>query len=141
MAPPRIRMTTPVRLVLDAMAHAKADDPLWGYRLCEQTGLGSGTVYPILERLRTAGHVTMRKEEPAPADRPSRLFCELTGTGRALAATARAPRQRVTWMTSRPGSYQASFTGNGEEHPGSSWMSSRLVVAVTMDASGAPGIE
>ena len=50
-APPRIRMTTPVRMVLDALAHADPDAPLWGYKLTEVTGLGSGTIYPILERL------------------------------------------------------------------------------------------
>src|SRR5579863_8821075 len=91
---PRMRLTTPVRLVLDAMAHAGPDDLMWGYRLCELTGLGSGTVYPILERLESAGHVSARREEPRPSDRPPRRFYELTGTGTELAIAARARRAK-----------------------------------------------
>lgn len=92
MAAPRIRMTTPVRLVLDALAQTRPNELMWGYRLCELTGLGSGTVYPILERLESAGHVSARRETPRPADRPPRRFYELTGTGVELAATARTRR-------------------------------------------------
>jgi DNA-binding PadR family transcriptional regulator len=99
MASSRIRMTTPVRLVLDALAHAGPDDPLWGYKLCEQTGLGSGTVYPIMERLESGGYVSARVETPRPADRPPRRFYELTGTGRELAASARKARTlRAAWL-------------------------------------------
>ena len=83
----RIRMTTPVRLVLDAMAHVDPGELMWGYRLCEQTGLGPGTIYPILERLEAAGHVSARWETPRPTDRPPRRFYEITGTGRQLAAS------------------------------------------------------
>jgi PadR family transcriptional regulator, regulatory protein PadR len=88
-------MTTPVRLVLDALAHAEQDELVWGYRLCEQTGLGSGTVYPILERLTAAGYVTSSTETPRPADRPSRRFYELTSTGRQVAARVRPVKTPV----------------------------------------------
>ena len=87
-------MTTPVRLVLDALAHAKPDDPLWGYKLTELTGLGSGTIYPIMERLEAAKYVSARVETPRPADRPPRRFYELTGAGLELAANARRGRTR-----------------------------------------------
>jgi PadR family transcriptional regulator PadR len=87
-------MTTPVRLILDALAHAGSDELVWGYRLCEQTGLGSGTVYPILERLEAAGHVSARPETPQPAGRPSRRFYELTSAGRQLAASVQ-PAKRL----------------------------------------------
>ncbi len=97
MAPPRIRMTTTTRLVLDALLRAGPGEPMWGYRLCEQTGLGSGTVYPILERLETAGHVRAHWETPRPADRPPRRFYELTGTGRELASQALAARNAAAW--------------------------------------------
>jgi PadR family transcriptional regulator, regulatory protein PadR len=93
MASTRIRLTTPVRMVLDALAHAGPDDPLWGYKLTELTGLGSGTIYPIMERLESSGYVTARVETPRPADRPRRRFYELTGTGRQLAASAAVPRE------------------------------------------------
>jgi DNA-binding PadR family transcriptional regulator len=88
-------MTTPVRLVLDALAHAGPGEPMWGYRLCEQTCLGSGTVYPILERLEAAEYVIAWAEAPRPADRPPRRFYELTSTGRQLAASAR-PAKALT---------------------------------------------
>jgi PadR family transcriptional regulator PadR len=90
MASPRIRLTTPVRMVLDALAHADPGSPLWGYKLAELTGLGSGTIYPIMERLESGKYVTARVETPKPADRPPRRFYELTGTGLQLAADSRA---------------------------------------------------
>ena len=83
-------MTTPVRLVLDALAHADPDAPLWGYKLTELTGLGSGTIYPIMERLEAGKYVTGRVETPRPGDRPPRRFYELTGTGRQLVAIPQA---------------------------------------------------
>ena len=67
---------------------------MWGYRLCELTGLGSGTIYPIMERLETGKYVSAHVETPRPADRPPRRFYELTGTGRELAASARATKRR-----------------------------------------------
>ena len=97
MAAPRIRMTTPVRMVLDALAQANPDAPLWGYKLTELTGLGSGTIYPIMERLESGGYVSARVETPRPADRPARRFYELTGTGLELAANARTSRARTPW--------------------------------------------
>jgi PadR family transcriptional regulator, regulatory protein PadR len=72
--------------------------PAWGYRLCEETGLGSGTVYPILDRLERAGYVRSYRETPTPPGRPPRRFYELTGTGRELAVQAarlRMPRWRA----------------------------------------------
>lgn len=104
MASPRIRMTTPVRMVLDALAHADPDSPLWGYKLTELTGLGSGTVYPIMERLESGGYVSAMVETPRPADRPARRFYKLTGTGSVLAADAaarRAPIARTSRATHR----------------------------------------
>jgi PadR family transcriptional regulator, regulatory protein PadR len=91
-------MTLQVRLVLDALAHAGQDEPMWGYRLCELTGLGSGTIYPIMERLETGKYVSAHVEKPRPADRPPRRFYELTGAGRELAASAQAAKRRpVLW--------------------------------------------
>ena len=94
MAAPRIRMTTPVRMVLDVLAHADPSAPLWGYKLCELTGLGSGTVYPIMERLEAGNYVAAKVEAPRPTDRPPRRFYELTGTGSELASRAQLPRSR-----------------------------------------------
>lgn len=110
MASQQIRMTTPVRLVLGALAHADPDDPLWGYKLTELTGLGSGTIYPIMERLERRGYVSAKVETPPPAGRPPRRFYELTGTGRELAASAWKPRARAaaTWSSRIAGQSGAS---------------------------------
>jgi PadR family transcriptional regulator PadR len=94
-------MTTPVRMVLDALANADSDAPLWGYRLTELTGLGSGTIYPILERLVAGKYVSAQWETPRPQDRPPRRFYELTGTGRELASSPRAARTRLMQWTPR----------------------------------------
>jgi PadR family transcriptional regulator PadR len=98
-------MTTPVRLVLDVLAHAGPGEDMWGYKLCALTGLGSGTIYPIMERLEVGKYVSARLETPRPADRPPRRFYELTGTGRELAASAQMSRTRLapSWAPPIPG--------------------------------------
>ena len=58
---------------------------MWGYRLAEQTGLGPGTVYPILDRLERAGLVQAQWEIPGESGQPRRRFCELTREGRQVA--------------------------------------------------------
>ena len=80
--PPRVTMA--VLDILDALSNAPADDPPWGLRLCEMTGLGSGTVYPALERMAAAGWVTDRLEEPQPTDRPRRRYFTITDEGQAV---------------------------------------------------------
>lgn len=93
----RIRLTTPTRMVLDVLMSASPDEHLWGYRLCQEAGLGSGTVYPILERLEQAGWIEGHWETGQPTDRPRRRFYTITGTGRVEYAAAMAKRQRQGW--------------------------------------------
>jgi len=64
----------------------------YGFDIMEASGLPSGTVYPVLRRLEEWGHVTSRWEEEAAArveGRPRRRFYALTGSGEALAGSAR----------------------------------------------------
>ena len=102
-----IRLTTTTRAVLDLFMQARAAggaaERLWGYRICEDTGLGSGTVYPILERLLEAGLITATWEDPLPADRPPRRFYVLTDNGAAAYAVALAarPRRRASFIPRR----------------------------------------
>jgi PadR family transcriptional regulator PadR len=79
---------------------AGPDDRIWGFRLCEEADLGSGTVYPLLERLERGGLVRSFWEEPAPSGRPRRRYYELTSTGRQEAAAAIAARNaaRRRWL-------------------------------------------
>jgi PadR family transcriptional regulator PadR len=95
----RIRVTMVILDVLDVLMNAPDDDPVWGLKLCEHTGHGTGTIYPALDRLLQAGWIEDRWEEPTPADRPRRRYYTVTADGRAAyheAVTARSAR-RMTW--------------------------------------------
>jgi PadR family transcriptional regulator, regulatory protein PadR len=73
-----------------------------GYALARQTGLKSGTLYPILIRLADRGLVeACWQEEPAPG-RPRRHLYRLTADGLATAATAVAEAEMAATKV-RPG--------------------------------------
>ncbi|MEU6718005.1 helix-turn-helix transcriptional regulator [Nonomuraea sp. NPDC046802] len=102
-----VRLTTPVRLVLDALLAAQAEDPPWGYRICAETELGPGTVYPILERLEQAGWITGQWEADTPHARPARRLYTISDTGRQMYAEAlarsskrRGAQLRPAWLRS-----------------------------------------
>jgi DNA-binding MarR family transcriptional regulator len=100
MAASRIRLTTPTLAVLGVLMAAGPDDRIWGFRLCEEADLGSGTVYPLLERLENAGWIVGIWEDPPPTDRPRRRFYEMTTAGRRDATSAIAARAtaRRRWL-------------------------------------------
>jgi PadR family transcriptional regulator PadR len=101
----KVRLTAVVWDILDLLINAPPDDPAWGLRICEQTGYGSGTVYPALDRMMKAGIVADRWEDPAPADRPKRRYYELTATGRQWLGEAVRARdeRRARWTRPAPG--------------------------------------
>ena len=74
-----LRMTTPTRMVLEAL-HA-AGQPLYGLEIVQATGLGNGTVYPILHRLEHYGRVQSAPEDGAHPGRPPRRYYQLTPAG------------------------------------------------------------
>lgn len=83
--------------VLEILMEAGPRDLVWGFRLCEEANLGSGTVYPLLERLERDGLVVSYWEDPAPSDRPRRRFYEMTTAGRkeiSAAVAAKVARRR-----------------------------------------------
>lgn len=85
--------------VLNALIAATPDRPAWGLSICQDADLGSGTVYPILERLIVNGWVTSREEDGNHPGRPARRYYELTTEGRGTAQDAlraRAARQGRT---------------------------------------------
>ncbi|MGN6790993.1 MAG: PadR family transcriptional regulator [Streptosporangiaceae bacterium] len=61
-----------------------------GYDLARETGLKSGTLYPILVRLADRGVVEASWEAEQPAGRPRRHLYRLTSEGLAAARTALA---------------------------------------------------
>ena len=59
-----------------------------GYDLMKETGLLSGTLYPLLMRMTDQGLVEAEWREPAQPGRPARHAYRLTAKGLALASTA-----------------------------------------------------
>jgi DNA-binding PadR family transcriptional regulator len=55
-----------------------------GYDLLRQTGLASGTLYPLLMRLHEAGYLEARWEEPVMPARAPRHSYRLTASGAAF---------------------------------------------------------
>jgi PadR family transcriptional regulator, regulatory protein PadR len=83
--------------VLEALCDTPTD---WrhGYDLARETGLKSGTLYPILVRLADRGYLETRWEEEQPQGRPRRHLYRLSPDGAAwargtLAEAGRKARQ------------------------------------------------
>jgi PadR family transcriptional regulator, regulatory protein PadR len=93
-------MTLQVQLVLHALLTEPAAER-YGLQLCAETGLPSGTIYPIVARLEQVGWVESSWEDPArhvAEGRPRRRYYRLTGEGAmkardALARVRRSGRQ------------------------------------------------
>ena len=82
-----------------AILHAIASGSQFGFDIMQVTGLTSGTVYPALDRLETAGYLRSSWEDAAAAHaegRPARRYFTLTANGahalRAALAKYRALR-------------------------------------------------
>jgi PadR family transcriptional regulator PadR len=91
--------------VLAALAARPAD---WrhGYDLAQETGLKSGTLYPILVRLADRGIVEACWEDNQPTGRPRRHLYQLTSDGYSVARgaldAAQAPGQPRATAGQRP---------------------------------------
>ena len=75
-----IRITYPTAVVLEALAAGFG----YGFEIIDATGLGAGTVYPILRRLESEGHLRSKWERVARAraeGRPPRRTYRLTTSG------------------------------------------------------------
>jgi DNA-binding PadR family transcriptional regulator len=89
-------MTLQTQLVLRALLQEPTAER-YGLALCEETGLPSGTVYPIVARLEHAGWAQSRWEEPethVAEGRPRRRYYRLTQDGAEQARTALARAYR-----------------------------------------------
>lgn len=87
------RMTLQVQLVLRAMLAEPAKE-MYGLQICQEAGLPSGTIHPILARLEGLGWLESRWEDTVPQDegRPRRRYYQMTqdGAERARIALAQA---------------------------------------------------
>jgi PadR family transcriptional regulator len=74
-----VRLTVPVARLL-AVLVADPDGDHYGLELMQESGLASGTLYPILARLTEAGWLEKRweKVDPVAAGRPARAYYRLT---------------------------------------------------------------
>jgi PadR family transcriptional regulator PadR len=90
------RMTLQTRLVLKVFADAPGDDH-YGLEIARAAGLPSGTIYPLLARLETAGWLASGWEDidPAAAGRRRRRYYRLTGEGEKRAAQALSDPSRL----------------------------------------------
>jgi len=77
-----LQMTMPTLRVLRALL-ADVAGGHYGLELCKVTGLASGTVYPILNRLEKAGWLDSSWEDadPAKEGRPRRRLYKLSRSG------------------------------------------------------------
>lgn len=98
-----IRLTPQVRQVLTTLI----DNPLRqmsGSDIARETGLASGSLYPILFRLENTGWLTSEweAEEPAALGRPRRRFYRITAQGvrsaRRIAEQFTPPSGGLSWV-------------------------------------------
>jgi PadR family transcriptional regulator, regulatory protein PadR len=91
-----VRITLPTAAVLRQMLEDPAADH-YGFALAEATSFPSGTIYPILARLETAGWLVSfwEHENPAELQRPRRRMYRLTGAGAHAAREALTTTQRL----------------------------------------------
>ncbi|MBS0478233.1 MAG: PadR family transcriptional regulator [Proteobacteria bacterium] len=80
-----------MRSLLDALS-VRPDEWRHGYDIIKQTGLLSGTLYPLLIRMTDQGLVEAEWREPAQPGRPARHAYRLTAQGFALAREMREER-------------------------------------------------
>jgi DNA-binding PadR family transcriptional regulator len=94
------RSTRPMRALLAALLF---DGAAWrhGYDLSKETGLKSGTLYPLLMRFSERGWVDARWTEAAAPGRPPRHIYRLTAEGRRVATEA-APAGQDRPLRLRP---------------------------------------
>jgi len=100
--PARPDSSPQTRAVFTALHHQPAQ---WryGYDICRETGLASGTLYPILGRLTDRGLLETRWEDDPPEGRPRRHLYRLTAQGAARAVElARQPARARPVPARRP---------------------------------------
>src|SRR3954466_4551420 len=85
---PRSRRPSRQMLLLLASLSDRASQWRHGYDLMKETGLLSGTLYPLLMRMTEQGLVEAEWREPEQLGRPARHAYRLTAAGVALVGTA-----------------------------------------------------
>lgn len=114
------RMTLPTLLVLQVLV-CDPDDELFGRQICDDTGLATGTVHPILARLEGCGWLQCRWEmlNPSLAGRAARRYYALTTRGRRRAheLLSRAITRRPEFRTALEGNQHSPDPSPRSEQP------------------------
>ncbi len=99
-----MQITMPVVKVLATLL-TDPDTGRYGLDLMRATGLASGTLYPVLHRLREAGWVDAAWEDvdPSVQGRPARRYYRLTGEGVRSARLRLAELHAVTGSAANRG--------------------------------------
>ncbi|UQX88517.1 PadR family transcriptional regulator [Jatrophihabitans telluris] len=89
---------------LSVLTLLDSDPSSWlhGYLIAKQTGLASGTLYPILIRLADRRLIEARWEDEQPVGRPRRHLYRLTAEGQVAARTALAETRRAAPSRTAP---------------------------------------
>jgi PadR family transcriptional regulator, regulatory protein PadR len=97
--PDHVRLSPQTLLVLDYLLDGFPDWS-YGYDMSQHIGLKSGTLYPILMRLKERGWLETRWEHPEGDARPRHMY-RFTRDGRSAAREALAARKSVKAIKSR----------------------------------------
>jgi PadR family transcriptional regulator PadR len=98
-----MRRPAPLSYGSAAILHAVASGSRFGFDIMNATGLTSGTVYPALDRLESAGYLKSTWEDASAAHaegRPARRYFTLTASG---ATTLRAALAKYKALRPLPG--------------------------------------
>ena len=99
----KVRMSGPTLKILKVFLE-RAKEPLSGAQISKIAKVGSGTLYPLLQRLAGAGWIVgdWEKVDPSEVGRPKRRLYRLTRSGQAaalkeLAQFQTAPAGELAW--------------------------------------------
>lgn len=94
------RVTPATALVLESLLSAER---LWGLQIVKDVGKKPGTVYPILDRLESAGWVQGEWETAEARKGPRRRYYRLVAEARPLAVEyVKTQQSKASQTTSRP---------------------------------------
>jgi PadR family transcriptional regulator, regulatory protein PadR len=88
---PRSRQSSPQTKALLAALAGRPEEWRYGYDLSKETGLKSGTLYPLLIRLSEMGMLESEWREPEREGKPPRHVYRLTSQGLTMAEEALKP--------------------------------------------------
>lgn len=97
----RNRRPSKQMLILLEVLSARSQQWRHGYDLMKETGLLSGTLYPLLMRMTDQGLVEAEWRQPERLGRPARHVYRLTAAGVTLARAAALPKFSATHRFAR----------------------------------------